>query len=197
MKEGVESLTLRDLQQICQSRGIRTYGVSPARMRHDLIQWLDLHINHNVPPTLLILSRAFQMNQKIAVEDPLKGKAEALQATLSALPHQAVNEAQLRISEAEGSATYKQKLDVLKEQEELIADELEQEEVGACWVGLWGEGGGSSEFSLARGKQHDAQYVLGRLWSTGPAINKNPWSEDEKGNVRALCGAHAGGVQKT
>lgn len=31
------------------------------------------------------------------------------------------------MSEQEGVATYKQKLDVLKEQEELIADELEQE----------------------------------------------------------------------
>ena len=38
-----------------------------------------------------------------------------------------MNEAQLKVSEAEGVATYKQKLDVLKEQEELIEDELEQE----------------------------------------------------------------------
>ena len=59
----------------------------------------------------------------------MKSKTEALQAALSSLPHQVVNEAQLSISEEEGSATYKQKLDVVKEQEEMIADELEEESV--------------------------------------------------------------------
>ncbi|KAJ3278994.1 hypothetical protein HK104_001860 [Borealophlyctis nickersoniae] len=129
MTEGVNSLTIPELQQVCQSRGIRTIGVSPARMRSELEQWLELHLKHKIPPTLLILSKAFQMTDKLpaSIDAALKENAEALKATLSSLPHQVVNEAQLRLSEAEGSATYKQKLDVLKEQEELIADELEQE----------------------------------------------------------------------
>ncbi|KAJ3152301.1 hypothetical protein HDU89_001521 [Geranomyces variabilis] len=126
---GPEKLSLPELQQVCVSRGIRTTGVSPARMRAELEQWLDLHINHNVSSSLLILSRAFQMDARIPSDkaDALQGNAEALQATLSSLPHQVVNEAQLKISEAEGSATYKQRLSVLQEQEELIQDELEQE----------------------------------------------------------------------
>ena len=72
----------------------------------------------------------------------LDGKAEALQATLSSLPQQVVNEAQLTISEREGVATYKQKLDVLKEQEEMIADELEQDMVYITYYlifnAIWG-----------------------------------------------------------
>lgn len=133
---GVEKLSIPDLQQVCISRGIRTTGVSPARMRAELEQWLDLHVNHKIPSSLLILSRAFQMEEKIPSDkdEALKGNAEALQATLSSLPHQVVNEAQLKISEAEGSATYKQRLSVLQEQEELIQDELEQE---AVRVGFW------------------------------------------------------------
>ncbi|TPX63225.1 hypothetical protein SpCBS45565_g06785 [Spizellomyces sp. 'palustris'] len=126
---GVDKLSIPELQQVAISRGIRTTGVSPARMRAELEQWLDLHLNQNISSSLLVLSRAFQMQERIPSDrdEALKGNAEALQATLSSLPHQVVNEAQLKISEAEGSATYKQRLDVLQEQEELIQDELEQE----------------------------------------------------------------------
>ncbi|KAJ3212718.1 hypothetical protein HDU67_003635 [Dinochytrium kinnereticum] len=128
-KEGVDSLTLQELQQICQSRGIRTIGVSPARLRSELTQWLELHLVHKVPTTLLILSRAFIISEKIpsSQDEALKGSMEALQATLSSLPDQVVNEAQLQVSETAGVATYQQKLNVLQQQEELIADELEQE----------------------------------------------------------------------
>ncbi|KAJ3094610.1 hypothetical protein HDU97_007872 [Phlyctochytrium planicorne] len=128
-KEGVESLTLQELQQICQSRGIRTIGVSPARLRSEITQWLDLHLVHKIPSSLLILSRAFTISEKIpsSQDEALKGSAEALQATLSSLPDQVLNEAKLQVSETAGVATYQQKLDVLKQQEELIADELQQE----------------------------------------------------------------------
>ncbi|KAJ3154214.1 hypothetical protein HK101_001672, partial [Irineochytrium annulatum] len=128
-KEGVESLSLPELQQICQSRGIRISGVSPARLKSELTQWLDLHLTYKVPSSLLILSRAFTISEKIPLtsDEALKGSAEALQATLSSLPDQVVQEAQLHVSDAAGVATYQQKLNVLQQQEELIADELEQE----------------------------------------------------------------------
>jgi LETM1 and EF-hand domain-containing protein 1 len=120
---------VNELQQVCQSRGIRTIGVSPARLRSELNQWLDLHLKHEIPGSLLILSRAFMITDKPIYEktDALEGSAEALQATLSSLPDQVVHEAALNVAEAEGTATYKQKLEVLKEQEELIEDELQQE----------------------------------------------------------------------
>jgi LETM1 and EF-hand domain-containing protein 1 len=126
--EGVDSLTIPELVQACQSRGIRFYGVSPAVMRSELTQWIELHLKHEIPSSLLILSRAFILSERPLKEDQaLKGSTDALKAALSSLPHQLINEAQLKVSEAQGVATYKQKLDVLKEQEELIEDELEQE----------------------------------------------------------------------
>ncbi|CAG8761389.1 16913_t:CDS:2, partial [Gigaspora rosea] len=109
MAEGVDSLTIPELQHACQSRGIRTIGVSPARLRSELQQWLDLHLNHKVPSTLLILSRAFSLTDR-----PELSQAEVLQATLSSLPDNLINEAELQFSE---DATYKQKLEVIEEQE--------------------------------------------------------------------------------
>lgn len=182
VKEGVDNLSLPELQQICISRGIRTYGSSPYKMRKELDLWLNLHLKQNVPSSLLILSRAFLMNnppttvsttkpqsikeevltennktlipnlnesanedingteeikvaktpeelkKELEVAESLKATAEAITATLTSLPHQVVHEAQLKLSEEEGTATAKQKLNVIQEQEELIADELEQEE---------------------------------------------------------------------
>ena len=135
-KDGVDSLTISELQNACSARGITTIGVSPARMRSELNQWLALHLVHKIPSSLLLLSAAFQTSSRIGTADSnvLEGKAEALQATLSSLPQQVVNEAQLAISEREGVATYKQKLNVLKEQEELIADELEQDMVASIFI---------------------------------------------------------------
>ncbi|KAJ3119256.1 hypothetical protein HK098_005628 [Nowakowskiella sp. JEL0407] len=134
LQEGVDNLTMPELQNVCSSRGIRTVGVSPARLRAEVNQWLELHIKHNIPSTILLLSRAFSMSERIPTssEEAVQRSAEALQATLTALPDQLLNEAALKVSEEEGIATYKQKLNVLQEQEELIADELEQEAIEAA-----------------------------------------------------------------
>ncbi|KAI8828147.1 LETM1-like protein-domain-containing protein [Chytriomyces cf. hyalinus JEL632] len=128
-KEGVDNLTIPELQTACNNRGIKIVGVSPARLKSELMQWLDLHLTHGVPGSLLILSRAFTISEKIPTssDEALKGSAEALQQTLSALPQQVVHEAQLQVSEVAGTATRSQKLNVIKEQEELIEDELEQD----------------------------------------------------------------------
>jgi LETM1 and EF-hand domain-containing protein 1 len=53
---------------------------------------------------------------------------EALKATFNSLPDNLVNEAELQVLEQVGASTYKQKLDVLEQQQELIEDESEQEE---------------------------------------------------------------------
>ncbi|GJJ74841.1 LETM1 and EF-hand domain-containing protein 1, mitochondrial [Entomortierella parvispora] len=124
MAEGVDSLTTRELQAACQSRGIRTGGVSPARLRSELAQWLELNLTHAIPSSLLILSRAFSFSDSKDLATPV----EALQATLSSLPDSLLTETELHVSELEGAATAQQKLEVLEQQEELIADELAQEE---------------------------------------------------------------------
>ncbi|KAJ1939964.1 LETM1 domain-containing protein ylh47, partial [Linderina pennispora] len=121
--ETIESLSVPELQSACQARGIRILGVSPARMREELAQWLELHLDHNIPATLLILSRIITAGEP----ESQKFSAEALQATITSLPDNLVNEATLRLAEVSGTATKKQKLEVLEEQEELIEDEDVQE----------------------------------------------------------------------
>jgi LETM1 and EF-hand domain-containing protein 1 len=121
-QEGIDNLTLIELNNACAARGIRTIGNTQSRLRDELKQWLELHLEHKVPSTLLILSRAFSYTDANMSSD------DALRATFNSLPDNLVNEAELHVMELIGASTYKQKLDVLEQQEELIEDETEQEE---------------------------------------------------------------------
>ena len=124
--EGVESLSVPELQTACASRGLRTHGMSPARLRDDLSLWLDLRLKYGVPSTLLVLSNAFMYTQgKEAEFDSL---LDALQAVLSSIPEELFHEIELEVHNAEGAATNRQRLEVLKEQQELIQEEAEQNE---------------------------------------------------------------------
>jgi len=122
--EGVDSLTVGELQMACASRGIRTHGVSPARMRGDLQAWLDLRLKEQVPSTLLVLSNAYMYGQS---SDEIT-QIDALKNVLSSIPEELFHEIELEVHTAEGAATNKQRLEVLKEQEELISEEHEQNE---------------------------------------------------------------------
>ncbi|KAG2233627.1 hypothetical protein INT48_001880 [Thamnidium elegans] len=122
VSEGIDNLTIIELSHACVARGIRTLGNSPSRLREELKQWLDLHLEHQLPSTLLILSRAFSYTDNNMTPE------DALRATFNSLPDNLVNEAELQVLETIGASTYKQKLDVLEQQQELIEDESEQEE---------------------------------------------------------------------
>ncbi|CCG81688.1 MRS7 family protein [Taphrina deformans PYCC 5710] len=122
--EGVTTLSVPELHSACQSRGIRTQGVSPGHLRDELKQWLDLRLKHRVPSTLLILSNAFSYGHKDSTPE---SRWDALVATLSGLPEELYHEAELEVSNLEGAATNKQRLDVLREQADLIEEEAEQE----------------------------------------------------------------------
>lgn len=124
--EGVDSLTVAELQVACQSRGIRTHGVSPARLREDLQTWLDLRLKEGVPSTLLVLSNAYMYAQ--SGENAVSNQIDALIGVLSSIPEELYHEIELEVHTAEGAATNKLRLEVLKEQEELIEDESEQNE---------------------------------------------------------------------
>lgn len=118
--EGIDALSTKELQQACQSRGIRTSGVSPSRLREELAQWIDLHYTNGISGVLLVLSRAFHFDQ--TGESVFK----SLEATLSSLPDNLLSEAELKV--LGDTSTYKQKLEVLQQQQELIEDEAEQEQ---------------------------------------------------------------------
>lgn len=124
--EGVESLSVPELQTACAARGLRTHGMSPGRLRDDLTLWLDLRLKYGVPSTLLVLSNAFMYAQgKEAEFDSLLG---ALQAVLSSIPDELFHEIELEVHTAEGATTNKQRLQVIREQQELIQEENQQTE---------------------------------------------------------------------
>ncbi|KAL8923615.1 MAG: hypothetical protein Q9208_004562 [Pyrenodesmia sp. 3 TL-2023] len=124
--EGVESLSVPELQNACASRGLRTQGVSPARLREDLQTWLDLRLKYGLPSTLLVLSNAFMYNQ--GKDSEIGSQIDALQSVLSSIPEELFHEIELEVHNAEGAATNKQRLEVLKEQQDLIEEENEQNE---------------------------------------------------------------------
>ncbi|OJJ99384.1 hypothetical protein ASPACDRAFT_120755 [Aspergillus aculeatus ATCC 16872] len=123
--EGVESLSVPELQMACASRGIRTHGVSPARLREDLSVWLDLRLKQGVPSTLLVLSNAYVYAQG-GKEAEMSTQIEALQSVLSSIPEELFHEIELEVHNAEGAATNKQRLEVIREQQELIEEENSQ-----------------------------------------------------------------------
>ena len=124
--EGVDSLSVPELQMACAYRGLRTYGLSPVRLREDLQMWLDLRLKYGVPSTLLVLSNAWAYAQGQDAE--LASQVDALQAVLSSIPEELFHEMELEVHNAEGAATNKQRLEVLREQQELIEEENEQSE---------------------------------------------------------------------
>ncbi|GER38648.1 LETM1-like protein [Striga asiatica] len=119
--EGVESLSEAELREDCRERGM--LGVlSVDEMRQQLRDWLDLSLNHSVPSSLLILSRAFTVSGKVRPE-------EAVQATLSSLPDEVVDTVGITSLPSEDSISERRrKLDYLEMQEELIKEEEEKEE---------------------------------------------------------------------
>ena len=124
--EGVESLSVPELQVAAQSRGIRTHGISPGRLRDELQSWLDLRLKYGVPSTLLVLSNAFMYAQ--GKDSEFNTQIDALTGVLSSIPEELLHEIELEVHTAEGAATNKQRLEVLREQQELIEEENEQDE---------------------------------------------------------------------
>ncbi|TMW84534.1 hypothetical protein EJD97_024969 [Solanum chilense] len=119
--EGVESLSEDELRQACRERGLLGL-LSVEEMRQQLRDWLDLSLNHSVPSSLLILSRAFTVSGKVKPE-------EAVQATLSSLPDEVVDTVQVTSLPSEDAlAEKKRKLEFLEMEEELIKEEEEEEE---------------------------------------------------------------------
>ncbi|KAL3654001.1 hypothetical protein CASFOL_003682 [Castilleja foliolosa] len=119
--EGLGSLSEEELRQACRDRGLLGL-LSVDEMRKQLKDWVDLSLNHSVPSSLLILSRAFSVSGKVKPE-------EAVQATLSSLPDEVVDTVGVTALPSEDSVSERRrKLDFLEMQEELIKEEEEKEE---------------------------------------------------------------------
>ncbi|KAL8170844.1 hypothetical protein V2J09_022648 [Rumex salicifolius] len=119
--EGVESLSESELRQACRDRGLLGL-LSVEEMQQQLRDWLDLSLNHSVPSSLLILSRAFSVYGRVKHE-------EAVQATLSSLPDEVVDTVQVTSLPSEDSISERRrKLEFLEMEEEKIKEEEAKEE---------------------------------------------------------------------
>ncbi|XP_028070229.1 mitochondrial proton/calcium exchanger protein-like isoform X2 [Camellia sinensis] len=119
--EGLESLSEAELREDCRERGMLGL-LSVEEMRQQLRDWLDLSLNHSVPSSLLILSRAFTVSGKLKPE-------EIVGATLSSLPDEVVDTVGVVALPSEDSVSKRRrKLEFLEMQEELIKEEQEKEE---------------------------------------------------------------------
>nr|XP_043610022.1 mitochondrial proton/calcium exchanger protein-like [Erigeron canadensis] len=118
---GVDALSEEELREDCRERGMLGLR-SVEEMRQQLRDWLDLSLNHSVPSSLLILSRAFTVSGKLKPE-------EVVRATLSSLPDEVVDTVGVTALSSEDSVSERRrKLEFLEMQEELIKEEEEDKE---------------------------------------------------------------------
>lgn len=119
-REGVDSLDLLELQQACKARGMRAYGLTEERLRFQLKEWIDLSLNEQVPPTLLLLSRTMLISDDSITTDKLK-------ETIRVLPDAVGAHTRHAIGESEGKVDNKTKIEIIKEEERKIREEREEE----------------------------------------------------------------------
>lgn len=118
--EGIDSLTVEELQSACRARGMRALGLAEDRLRKQLAQWLELSLDEKVPPSLLLLSRTLYLPDEVQFTDRLN-------IIMQSLPESVANQAKLKISELEGEKTdYKSKLELIKSIEEALKKEREE-----------------------------------------------------------------------
>lgn len=118
-RDGIDSLTLYELQSACRTRGMRAYGLSEAKLRSQLQEWIDLSLDEKVPPTLLLLSRALMVPEETSASDKLK-------ATLKALPDTVATQTKAAIGEREGKIDNKTRIEIIREEERKIKEEREE-----------------------------------------------------------------------
>ncbi|XP_020661571.3 mitochondrial proton/calcium exchanger protein [Pogona vitticeps] len=122
-EEGVDSLTVKELQAACRARGMRALGVTEERLKDQLKQWLDLHLSQEIPTSLLILSRAMYLPDTLSPADQLK-------TTLQILPESVAKEAQVKAGEVEGEKVdNKTRLEATLQEEEAIKKENQEKEL--------------------------------------------------------------------
>ena len=120
--EGIDNLTVEELQAACRERGMRSLGVSIKRLRSQLQQWLDLNLNKRIPSTILLLSRALYLPENVPAESALK-------AVIQSLPKAIDNITAVNIAEVSGERVDNtQLIEAVKREDEAIRKEKEEKE---------------------------------------------------------------------
>ena len=120
--EGVANLSDDEVVEACELRGIRTEDVPREVLAAMLSEWLELSTKRDVPLSLLIFSRAASLLHH-------SEQAKNLELVVSSLPEDVVDN--LQLEEGDEKVSNERKLELLKEQEKLVAEELEQEQTAA------------------------------------------------------------------
>ncbi|XP_017295081.1 mitochondrial proton/calcium exchanger protein isoform X2 [Kryptolebias marmoratus] len=122
-EEGVASLNVNEVQAACRVRGMRSLGVTEERLREQLGQWLELHLNQQIPTSLLLLSRAMYLPDTLSPADQLK-------TTLQTLPEMVTKEAELKAAEMELSKVdNKTKIETMLQEEAAILQDTKDREL--------------------------------------------------------------------
>ena len=72
---------MSELQEACRARGMRSFGVPKERLQSQMSQWLQLHLEENIPTSLLLLSRALYLPEHLSTEEQLKQTMAELPVT--------------------------------------------------------------------------------------------------------------------
>lgn len=131
--EGIDTLTKMELREACQERGMRSTGLSKDGYREQLGQWLELSVVKDVPIALLVISRTYMLKDEHIrsknKEEPKEAAIANLADAMSGLDKDVLNEIVLEVATDEENRSnpdvMKIKLEVVKQQNELIAVENE------------------------------------------------------------------------
>ena len=138
--EGIDSLTKMELREACRERGMRSTGLSKEAYAKALQQWLDLSVQKNVPITLLIMSRAFFLQDEMVsgeseITDHETKSVSGLADAMSGIDKEVLNEIVLDMASSEEKSknadVMKIQLEVLEHQNELIKEEQEERDAAA------------------------------------------------------------------
>ena len=92
-------MSVQELQLANKERGMRALGLQKEQLVKQLKDWLDLSLNAQVPPSLLLLSRTLYLPETI---DPVT----KLGMSISALPESAALRASAEIGMKEGESKF-------------------------------------------------------------------------------------------
>lgn len=120
--EGVEQLSPTELFNACASRGIKCNNVEDSVLKDNLKIWLNMRLKDKIPSTLLIMATAYNYGEITSK----KSLYDALCDVLSGIPDELYHEVKVNVVQ-EDSISPKQKLLQLKEQEEIMKEEEQQE----------------------------------------------------------------------
>lgn len=115
-KEGIDSLSISELQAACRTRGMRALGISEIRLKSQLLQWLDLSLNQKVPPSLMLLSRALYLPDSDLTSDQLL-------VTIASLPESVATKTIDAISQRRGKIDNAARIKAIEFEQEKIKEE--------------------------------------------------------------------------